>query len=224
MTMVFDPLSLFLPHYCCSCGLIGAVLCESCYYDIISEPEQRCLSCWRPLLLSTGCRCQRSFSRSWYVGQHKDKLRSLVAVSKFEASRAGCDKQAELLDEVLPELPDSLIVAPVPTIARHVRQRGFAHAERIARRLANKRQLACQSVFARTEQLVQHGASKTMRARQAGRSFRLTKPIDTSKTYLIVDDVYTTGATINALAKLLITAGLEQSQIWVAVTARQPGH
>lgn len=222
MTMLFDPLSLILPHYCCSCGVIGAILCEGCYYDIVSEPNQRCLACQRPFGRDGRCSCRRSYGQSWCVGPHEGNLKALVAVSKFDSARAGCDRQAELLNHVLPELPSDVVVVPVPTIARHVRQRGYGHAERIARQLAKHRKLSYQELFARTSQLVQHGATRSARTAQARRSYRLAKQVQPGATYLIVDDVYTTGATIDALASLLRGAGVKTSQIWVAVTTRQP--
>lgn len=224
MTIVFDPLSLFLPYYCCSCEAIGAILCESCYYDIVSEPDNRCLACQRPLALGSDCDCPRIYSRNWYVAAHDNALKALVAASKFDSVRAGCDKQAELLDDILPDLPDSVVVVPVPTIAKHIRQRGYAHAERIARKLAARRQLPYQQIFTRTNQLVQHGATKKARIAQAARSYRLNKKPNSQATYLIVDDVYTTGATISTLAGLLSEVGVKPAQIWVAVTARQTGH
>ena len=218
--MNFSLLPLILPDYCCSCGQIGAILCESCYYDIVSEPDERCVACRRLQGVSGKCVCQRSFARAWCVGAHVGALRSLVAASKFNSAKSGCKRQAQMLDETLPTLPSETIIVPVPTIARHIRTRGYGHAERIAKDLARRRQLSYQKLVSRQAQFVQHGATKKQRLKQAKQSYKLKhQPVD-GATYLLIDDVYTTGATLDSIARLLNKAGVSRTNIWVAVTSR----
>ncbi len=219
--MPHGPLELILPDYCCSCGAIGAILCESCKDDIVSEFSDACPSCLLPRQLSGGCtRCRLPYSHAWYVGEHTGVLDALVSVSKFGSSRSGCRAQAELLDAILPHLPERSIIVPIPTIARHIRQRGYGHAEKIAAELARRRRVSLQHLVARKVQHVQHGASRTQRKRQAAESYELSGPVSADTTYILVDDVYTTGFTVGAVASLLADAGA--GDIWVAVTSRQP--
>lgn len=125
-----------------------------------------------------------------------------------------------LLNARLPQLPERTILVPVPTIARHVRQRGYGHAERIAISLARLRNLPYQRIVVRREQHVQHGASKKVRQKQAMRSFAVDGAIQNDTTYVVVDDVFTTGSTVAAVANVLRAAGAQE--VWVAVTSRQP--
>ncbi|NCU38983.1 ComF family protein [Candidatus Saccharibacteria bacterium] len=212
---------LFLPDICCSCGEIGSILCPSCTNDITDEHVEVCISCALPVASVGKCmRCRLPYSRAWYVGYHQGSLKALVAVSKFTANRSGCTAQAALLDACLPQLPERTVLVPVPTIARHIRQRGYGHAERIATSLAQLRNVSSQRIVVRREQHVQHGASKKVRQQQAMRSFVIDGLIQNDTTYVVVDDVFTTGSTVAAVSDVLRAAGAQE--VWVAVTSRQP--
>lgn len=221
MTMLLNPFSLLVPHYCCSCGEIGAILCSGCYYDITSEILPICLYCRSPS--SDGnCSCSRPFGRSWRVGEHAGTLQSLVANSKFDAVRQACDVEADLLDATLPQLPANACLVPVPTIARHIRRRGYGHTERIVAKLAKRRHVSYKKLVGRKKQYIQHGKSRQQRQKQAKQSYRLLSAPQLGMIYLLVDDVYTTGSTIEAIARLLQGAGVKRDSIWVAVVALQP--
>jgi len=64
------------------------------------------------------------------------------------------------------------------------------------------------------------GATKRAREIQAAAAFAARGSIDTDQPYLLIDDVYTTGATIRHAAQQLVDAGA--SAVWVAVICRQP--
>jgi competence protein ComFC len=220
MTIKTRLISMILPHYCCSCGEIGDILCVSCRYDIESEKHDRCLSCLEPVRSGACSRCKLPYQRGWFVGERVGSLARLVDASKFLSVRRGCDVQAELLGAILPALPSGAVFIPVPTIAKHRRTRGYGHAERIARALARQRGCSTDHLVERRVQHVQHGATRRQRHKQAAESYVVHTKLDPEVTYVIVDDVYTTGATIKAVAESLRLAGA--TTIWVAVTSRQP--
>lgn len=121
--------NLLAPHYCCSCGEIGVVLCLSCKYDIVNEPYAACILCHniaKPMenLCNT---CVASFSRAWVVGSRADVLKKVIDDYKFERIRAAHVLLAGLFDVTAPTLPADTIVVPIPTIAKHVRMRGYDH-------------------------------------------------------------------------------------------------
>ena len=212
--------SIFAPHYCCSCGRIGAILCESCKYNIIEEPFGACIACNKPTSdIENLCRtCQQSYSRAWCVGVREGALKELINRYKFERARAASQPLADLLDATLPALPQDMIVVSVPTIAPHIRQRGYDHMARIARHLAKQRGLVCAPLVRRTSKTVQHGATRATRLKQAKNAF--TVPFDCSgKHILLIDDVCTTGATLEYAARSLREKGA--ADVWVAVISVQ---
>lgn len=209
------------PHYCYSCGIAGTQLCDNCKYDITSEPFSQCLVCYKPTIGPNLCKTHAvPYQKAWVVGERRDVLDILIDRYKFGHERAASRELAALLDMVVPELPSDTVVVAVPTISRHIRQRGFDHAALVARHFAKSRALSYQAVLDRSTTSVQFGASKASRLAQAKQAFKLNGSANPEVPYLLIDDVFTTGATMHYAAKELADAGVQN--VWVAVVARQP--
>lgn len=218
--MLFRPSNLIAPHYCCSCGEIGSILCENCKYDIVSEPYSKCLHCGSPTSGGEAVcgGCALPFSRAWCIGEKNGGLEGLIDAHKFERAKAASPVFSQLLDATLPQLPDSVTVVPVPTVATHIRQRGYDHTLLLARSFAAMRSLQMKTPLRRRTNDTQRGASRREREEQAKRAF----VCDTlgGGCYLLLDDVYTTGATVRYAAEALKAAGA--NEVWLAIVARQP--
>ncbi len=210
------------PHYCVSCDRVGGVLCECCREYYIEQLFEQCLVCG---LVTSGagacgrCRPQVAYSRGWAATERDEVIGRLIDEYKWRHNAAALDACATLLDDAVPILPPDTIVVPVPTIAPHVRQRGFAHAERIAAAFARQRRLPYRAVVTRRANYVQRGSTRRARQRQASESYDCTIAT-TGGRYVVIDDVMTTGATLDAVARVLRQRGAEE--VYVAVVARQP--
>lgn len=220
--MIDAILSLIAPHYCCGCGLSGAVLCENCKYDIISEPYDFCVACSRSIARANGLcgRCKVPYQQGWCVADRRDALERLINEYKFQNNKAAYIVMASLLHERLPELPQNTVLVPVPTIANHIRQRGYDHVLLPVQQLAKTRSLQLSTVLQRATSTRQRGATATERRRQAKEAFFCTESLRTDVPYLVIDDVVTTGATLRYAAEVLKQAGAQT--IWVATVSRQP--
>lgn len=214
-------IDLLIPHYCCSCGKIGGILCDHCKYDIIYEPFGRCIVCLRPTngRMHLCGDCTTPYIQAWCVGERRGALEELINHYKFNSARQAAVPLAELLDEVIPILPGRVCVIPVPTIASHVRQRGFDHISRVAKRFARMRRYAYRESLRRLDDSHQQGSSRSERIRQAKHAFSC-EMLDPALDYLLVDDVYTTGATVHYAAKALRDAGARS--VYIAAISRQP--
>lgn len=163
--------------------------------------------------------CRSSFNSAWVVGSRTGALKEVIDVYKFERARQAHVQLASLLDDILPILPLDIEVVPIPTITKHVRARGYDHMHLISRELANKRSLTHSTPLRRATTTVQQGASRKQRLEQARAAFTAHK-VSRGKRYLIVDDICTTGSTLEYAARALREAGA--SEVWVAVIAAQP--
>ncbi|MFZ1257927.1 MAG: phosphoribosyltransferase family protein [Candidatus Saccharimonas sp.] len=156
---------------------------------------------------------------AWCVGEKQQGLEQLVYQYKFDRAKAAYRVFAELLDATLPVLPIDMIVVPVPTISAHIRQRGYDHAALLTKAFAQRRGLAYDTMLVRRSNTVQLGKNRMQRRVQAEQAFEYRKSCD-GKRFLIVDDIFTTGATAEFAARTLKAAGAED--VWVAVIAHQP--
>ena len=214
-------LSTIAPHICCSCGVENALLCEYCFFDICEDAYAQCIVCMRPTNddnLCSGCRHGAGYDGAWVVGERIGGLCELIDQYKFDRAHEAADIIAQLINRRLPVLPADTVVCYIPDIAVHRRQRGYDHMRRVAEAVAAYRSLPCRPLLVRQTSLSQRGADKQTRAKRQIGAFRVDDDIDYP--VLLVDDIYTTGATIGAGVSAL--SAKSSSPIFVAVVARQP--
>ncbi len=217
--MIDELLHFVAPHLCSGCGRVGSLLCDDCKSYIIQRPLRGCVVCLNTSRDGVCASHHLPYTKAWVVGERRDTLQRLVGSFKFQHARAGARILAELLHERIPLLPQETIVVPVPTISSHVRERGYDHTRLIAEHFAKRRHLPVELVIKHQGTSVQKKANKKTRALQAQHAFSLSKPVK-DVPYLIIDDVITTGATIEYASELLKQAGA--AAIWVGAIARQP--
>lgn len=210
---------LISPYYCCTCGAIGGLLCEYCKYNIISEPYESCILCHKLSLAGQNkCSdCSAPFTYAWCASDRREGVKELINCYKFERTKKAYAPLTELLDAALPQLPNNIKIVPVPTIAPHIRQRGYDQVAVLAKRIAKRRNIAYAPYLRRKSNSVQRGATRKQRIAQADQAFA-AKPCD--GLFLVIDDITTTGATLRASAQALLDAGA--NEVWVAVIACQP--
>lgn len=220
-TMVDRLLALVAPHLCSGCGLEGGLLCHNCKYDIISEPFNNCLACGGLTGAKHGiCHtCKPSYRRAWCVGERAAALHRLIEQYKFYRAQDASRVLVDLLDATLPVLPANTVIVPIPTLRAHIRQRGYDHITLITHELAYRRSVVTKSYLTRLTATQQLGASRKQRLKQASEAFACNDTLEAAIPYLIIDDVATTGATLEYAARTLKSAGARE--IWVASISRQ---
>lgn len=219
--MRFTLSNLIAPHYCCSCGEIGSILCSYCKYNIVSEVPAVCFQCMKPVgTYGDICgECKTYYTKGWFAGYHRTAVRELIQELKFNSNKSAGLEAALLLAESLPCLPAEVIVTNTPTVPSHTRQRGFDHTKNIAVNLARISKVKFCPALGRNHNLSQRGANRATRLAQAKNAYVATD-VQKDGRYLLIDDVSTTGATLNYAAKALVEAGAKE--VWVAVVSREP--
>lgn len=178
------------------------------------------MNCGAPTPLGGVCsHCRVAYQKAWVVGPYHGALGEMIRRIKFDGARAGLYEVAGLIAECLPSLPDTVRIVPIPTIARHIRLRGFDHTDRIARELSRLTHASVVRHIARKHNSVQVGASKSVREKQARGAYDVKGVVDPGLIYLLLDDVVTTGASMREAAKVLRSGGAET--IWAVCLARE---
>lgn len=215
-TTLVSPLDLIAPHSCRGCGTIGSVLCNRCKNNIITNHHNYCPVCKAPN--KTGkCKTCKNLPKAFVVDFRTNLIGELIHDYKYNSVRSLAKPLAEILDATLPQISGKAIIAPLPTISRHIRERGFDHITLIAKHLARLRNYGSLPILIRANSSVQVGSDKSTRIIQANSAYSLNPKykIDNDTTYILLDDIWTTGASMKAAVKKLREAGAKKIVISV---------
>jgi predicted amidophosphoribosyltransferase len=111
---------------------------------------------------------------------------------------------------ILPNIVGKVSIVPLPTISRHVRERGFDHTFKIAKSISRLRPFyQVERLLIRAKDTIQVGSSSSVRISQAKKAYQINPKIkiNPSTTYILFDDVWTTGASMQSAIKKLQSAG-----------------
>lgn len=206
-------LDFFAPNKCYFCRKIGDLACENC---LKNQNFQMTISRRK----SRNCP-----SLEFYLGDLEGVLAKILDDLKFNNRLENIEVLAEILSESLLNNDEFLvkksqiILVPAPTSEKHIRQRGFAHSEQISKIIARKIGVRYSEIIGRKTNATQKGASAKIRKSQASKSYKLDGQIDKNAIYVIVDDVRTTGSTIDSISKTLFESGA--NAVWAVYLMRQ---
>jgi ComF family protein len=164
------------------------------------------------------CRRKTGLNRVWVLVSYDDVAKKLIYKLKYERAKSAARDIARVMDEQLPLLPENTIVTHLPTASSRIRVRGYDQAQLVARSLAKRKHLACKQLLGRKGGSRQVGASRKSRFQQLQGVFRLKHDVAGAHV-LLVDDVLTTGASIESAAKALKSGGAKKVE---AVVFAQP--
>jgi ComF family protein len=238
--------SVFFPSECRICGMpltkISRLpVCQECLDAMRPTAEDVCSICGERLFLSyaldpsgeSRCglcrRAEPNFARAAAYGSYESGLRELIHLLKYGGVRPAANVLGRMLADAIsnlePELADFVVVVPVPLHRSKFRQREFNQAELIARAATKiqhpqDRLRLCPDVLVRKRETAsQIGLSRRQRRENLRGAFAVAQP-EAVKGHevLVVDDVFTTGATVSECTRVLLRAGA--SKVWVATVAR----
>lgn len=205
MKTIDSLLQLIAPHECLGCMAEGRILCDRC---ITSLPLLEA-----PVSTPGGTVVRAATT---YEGIAKQAVYAL----KFERTAAVVEDIGRCIVNILP-VGAYEVVTYVPTATSRVRQRGYDQAGLIARAVAIHLRVPCVSLLARRGKQRQVGTGREMRLQQMRMAFRPVRHYaGQDKRVLLIDDVITTGSTIEAAARQLQAAGVRTVDAAVFAAAR----
>jgi ComF family protein len=154
---------------------------------------------------------------AWCVGERRGALLASLDAYKFERTKAAAGEFARLLDATTPIIESECVVTSIPTAPSHIRVRGYDHAALIAQEFARLRGLPFLQMLDRESSGTQHFSTRRERFIDAKQAFTLRQ---SRPAVFLIDDIVTTGATLEAATELLLEGGA--TRVYVGVIARQP--
>jgi len=219
-------LDLIYPQRCLACGGWGAALCARCGRWLPRAAAPRCARCWEPG--PSPCReCARrapAFAAARAACVMDGEARRVVHALKYEGLTALAPAMAALLPDEAADGCD--LVVPVPLHGGRERARGFNQAALLARAFAAAHGLPYDARAARrvrnTPQLA-HGMGRAERRAVMAGAFAAQRARVDGRRVLLMDDVMTTGATLDACARALREAGAREVRALVFARAGEEG-
>ena len=219
-----------LPQDCLLCGAFSgrAKLCAKCAADLPHHPLTCCPVCALPTL--HGAVCGHCLKRAPHFASiraaftYAFPLDRLVQSLKYGQNLAVVSLLADTLTTQTAghPLPDALI--PMPLHPNRLRQRGFNQAHEIAQRIARN---LCLPVLPHVAtRVIDTPSQASLPLQERRKNLRGAFACDSSiqgRRVAIVDDVMTSGSTLDALAETLLKAGALEVQCWVVARALQRG-
>jgi predicted amidophosphoribosyltransferase len=206
-------------------------LCAGCARALPWLPPRGCPRCGLPAH-RRGCPAAgAAFARAWAPMAYEGVARQLVAALKFRgalpvatlmaahvAANLPADVRAALLParvasdaspgSAIPAEVRAVALVPVPPQPARRRRRGFDPAGELAAALAPRLGLATCACLRRRDREHQLGATRAQRRRAGRLAIELRAP--PPRRALLIDDVHTTGATLEACARVLRAGGCEE--------------
>lgn len=205
-------ISALVPASCCACRApvaAGDPLCPGCRAAIPWLRGPRCARCGLPAPCGRRCPARSgALARTWAPVAHEGPARAIVHAYKLGGALRLADMMAAQIAAGAPRdlLSPPATLVPVPTHPARVRHRGYDHAARLADALAGRVRLpVARCLVRRGAAARQAGAPRAVRLEHGRIDVVATRPAP--PVVVLVDDVHTTGATLQSCALALQAAG-----------------
>jgi ComF family protein len=221
-------LDLLFPQWCIGCGREGEYICHNCRNSLPRVLPPVCMKCGKPQAESGICsECAEWDSaidgvRSPFI--FEGVIRRAIHELKYHNLRALVPLMAQFLYEyyLANPLPGDIII-PVPLHRKRLNERGYNQSARLARELGRLTAIHVNTdILARKKHTAPQvrTASVTERRENVAGAFSCTDNTLQGKSVMLIDDVTTSGSTLDACAAALKAAGA--ASVWGLTVAIEP--
>lgn len=215
-------LDLFFPRRCPICDRvlpIGALICTECAKELHRIVPPYCIKCGKPIAdagkeYCSDCRSNVHFYREGRALYEYRTVRTSIYRFKYKKRYEYADFYGRALAEELGAVirrwqPDVLI--PVPLHKTKKQSRGYNQAEALARVLGKILDIPVNTTLIKRVKKTtpQKQLNRQLRQNNLKKAFKIDRNDVKLKTIIIIDDIYTTGSTVDAMALALREAGIQ---------------
>jgi ComF family protein len=222
LSILQSALTIFLPQDCLLCGGIsgGDLLCAGCRDDLPELPAGTCPVCGEASPRGTTCgSCLTqppNFDATIAALRYSFPADHLIKSLKYGRRTATADFFARAM--LSGRQPEGDVIVPLPLHPQRLTERGFNQSVEIARPLARALRLPLELDGCIRSRNTTPQAMLPWKERRKNIRHAFECRIDLSgKSVIVVDDVMTTGATLDEFARTLKAHGAERVTNWVAV-------
>ncbi len=224
---------VLFPKHCLECGQEGEWICQKCLkiLRLVVKPQFFCPRCYKDNFSGRtcpDCQPQSPLDRAVAAVQYEERLVSqLVKLLKYNYVEEVGAIFGRLIEDFGRQNPTFLsapaeeyLIVPVPLHRRRYVWRGFNQAEILARYWSDALKIELDSrLLARQRHTrTQVGLTGEQRRKNLVGAFAVKKPLLKAK-IILVDDVFTTGSTLQECARVLKSAGAQE--VWGLTLARE---
>jgi len=220
-----DVWGLLFPRRCPVChGIVeeaGELACKICRTKLPYIAEPSCRKCGKPLLLEEqeycmGCRKKKHvFTQGKAPFVYDAVMKKSIARFKYGGRR---EYAAFYAEEILRKCAreavtwDAQVLVPIPLHPSRRRKRGFNQTELLAKEISKRSGIPvdCKLLFRIKKTYAQKDLNDQERLANLKGAFSVRKGEISYKKIILIDDIYTTGSTINEAAKILISHGVQK--------------
>jgi ComF family protein len=240
--MVTDPVSpkstsfwtnkfieLLFPTACAACGKLGPMICSQCRSRFSEIEGPGCLRCGRPStnIVVTCFSCREkgyNLEKSRACFKYSEPLESVIRHYKYDGLHALAKPLGNLMAQKWPDwsqTPDMIV--PIPLHVRRLRSRGFNQAQLLANQLGPSFGIEVNDHVLRRKRRTrpQVDLSPSERKKNVQQAFSAEQGAVKGKNILLIDDVFTTGATMISAAGALLEAGAKTVSAYCLARAVQ---
>jgi ComF family protein len=217
-----DTLTALAPQDCLLCGSFSgdAQLCGGCAAELPRLPGNRCPICAEASPDAAVCgaclKMPPQFDATFAAHRYSFPTDKLVQALKYQRRLATADFFAGAM--LAGPHPQGDVIVPLPLHPRRLAERGFNQSAEIARPLARRLKLPLQldGCVRSRDTAPQASLPWKERRKNIRRAFECSLDL-TGRSVIVVDDVMTTGATLDEFARTLKACGAKRVTNWVAV-------
>lgn len=204
-------LDIFYPKYCLLCLKSGRYICKKCIESLNYINGPCCPICSGVLrskkhFIHNVCQRHSSLDGLFPLLKYDEKSKVILSEAKYKYTKEIIVEMAEMLKPLYANLPFKIdYTVPVPLSSERINYRGFNQSELLAKGISWK----YQNILTKEKNTIpQTKSNRSERLKKLENAFVINRGFDLrNKNIVLIDDVVTTGSTLQECAKILKASG-----------------